>query len=112
METAFRERLPFEDSVSVSLCNPSADISVSSVGCIPTQYVTEIGKSISASIEDISAKPKVDVGAILAYHWLSVSLLKEIRISDHLYVDKDVLWVTPDIIEQIMIMSNLEWTIN
>lgn len=38
-------------------------------------------------------------------------LITDIKIGKYLKVDKDVLWVTPDIWEQLQVMSNTEWTI-
>lgn len=41
----------------------------------------------------------------------SLSFIKDIKPANYLKVDKDVLWVTPDILEQLMVMSNTDWVI-
>lgn len=41
----------------------------------------------------------------------SLSYIKDVRLFDYIKLDKDVLWVTPDAWEQLMIMSNVDWVI-
>lgn len=40
-----------------------------------------------------------------------LTLVTILKTDKFLKVDKDVIWVTPDIWEQLQIMSNTEWTI-
>lgn len=40
-----------------------------------------------------------------------INFIKQIIIGEYLLVDKDTLWVTPEIYEQLNIMSNVKWEI-
>lgn len=41
----------------------------------------------------------------------SLSFIKNIKPASYLKIDKDVLWITPDMWEQLMVMSNTDWVI-
>lgn len=56
--------------------------------------------------------PSARASGIMPHYEILAVLLLQIRLGAYLMVDKDVLWVTPEIFEQLNIMSNLEWTIN
>lgn len=78
-----------------------------------------------ASARALLKNPEVEAGAkLIRCHWIKggvqlmkksmhidISMIKDIQVGDFLKVDKDVLWVTPEVWEQLMVMSNLEWTI-
>lgn len=41
----------------------------------------------------------------------SARRVMDVRLAEYLKVDKDVIWVTPDMWEKLLIMSNVEWQI-
>lgn len=41
----------------------------------------------------------------------SADVITQINISNYLKVDRDVIWVTPEVWEKLQIYSNVEWTI-
>lgn len=63
------------------------------------------------SITGLVVKIFGQINAIPRKTGACLNLITEVKLSDYLKVDKDVLWVTPDIIEQLNIMSNVQWNI-
>lgn len=57
---------------------------------------------------------KDNIKALIEYNDVETNIsIKEVRISvsNYCHVDKDVVWVTPEIWEQIQVMSNTNWII-
>lgn len=42
---------------------------------------------------------------------VSARRVMDVRLAEYLKVDKDVIWVTPDMWEKLLVMSNVEWQI-
>lgn len=74
--------------------------------------ITLVSVAISLSVNNVTEKGT----ATFTYDKqqtsnLSISQICEINKGNYIKVDKDVVWVTPDVWEQIMIQSNTYWEI-
>lgn len=64
---------------------------------------------------EISKKGELKEGNIEAKSCIvkiDISQYIHIKIAPYLKVDKDTIWVTPEMYEKLKIMSNTKWTIN
>lgn len=81
------------------------------IDCVDTASAHLDKKDVTFMIghvhENVSASSRLICQCISA----SLSFISEIKISNYLKIDKDVVWVTPDILDQLMVMSNTDWVI-
>lgn len=96
--------------------------SISSIGIEAVTDAVLMQTVSNASVELDKADMTVTVGYVhknisasssLIDQCISASLayIKNVKLYDYIKVDKDVLWVTPDVWEQLNVMSNVEWVI-
>lgn len=62
-------------------------------------------------IESLNKVLNIDMSYINRDVSIEAISIIEIKVANFIKVDKDVIWVTPEIWEQLMVMSNVEWTI-
>lgn len=99
------------------------DVTVQSLSksILSTATLIPLSIGVGVAVEDIDfgcssklvACHNVEVKAVATEHHFdaeAISIFK-IKIADFIEIDKDTLWVTPDVWEQLQIMSNVEWTI-
>lgn len=87
--------------VSVSVPEPPIEGEMS----VPMPFLDPSGYNVNCH----GASGSTD--SVQRYLLAWIVLVTDIRIDQYLKVDKNVLWVTPDVWEQLMVMSNTEWTI-
>lgn len=98
-------------SGNIKLISLSVAASVSIVGQSVSAEIKKATEGLKLACTSIGNHPTLECNALKSELTLNISQICEINKGSYIKVDKDVVWVTPDIWEQIMIQSNVSWEI-
>lgn len=116
------ERIPLNIELGVEVEEKSYTLDVISLSKDSFVNVNFINPNVIAKVENKKPNinvdlefqkyiPTISISEELKNVLLNISLYEKIKIAKYCKVDKDILWVTPEIWEQIQIYSNTDWNI-
>lgn len=98
-------------SGNIKLISLSVAASVSIVGQSVNADVTKATEGLKLACTQIGEHPTLECNALKSELTLNISQICQVNKGSYIKVDKDVVWVTPDVWEQIQVMSNVDWEI-
>ena len=98
-------------SGNIKLISLSVAASVSIVGQSVNADVTKATEGLKLACTSINEHPTLGCNIIKSELTLNISQICQVNKGKYIKVDKNVVWVTQDIWEQIMIQSNTDWEI-
>lgn len=98
-------------SGNIKLISLSVAASVSIIGQSVSAEVKRATEGLKLACTSKGEHPTLECNVLKTELTLNISQICEINKGKYIKVDKNVVWVTPDIWEQIMIQSNTDWEI-
>lgn len=78
---------------------------------IPTFEVNTQSRNTLYKVEQQSSNLEIDVECVSTFMYYTISLICRISTDKYLSVEPDVVWVSPELIKELLIKSNVDWII-